>query len=463
MDKEYTHIQDLIDLYTDVYYVEDTSFIEVVTAAVVSNKIPGDPLWMMVVGASSSGKSEIINAMLGVDYVHQVSTLTTNTFLSGMSKKGEETSLLKRIGNGVIAMKDFTSIISLPSETKMKVMGDLREVYDGHMTKETGTGDKLEWGPGNKMGLVAGTTDEIYQVEEQFSRMGSRWLNYKMPKQSRKDTTHTSMDHTAKIRAMRQDIQDAFTQFVNHTVQTLEEDRIPDISNELQDNIVDIAEFASRARSPVSRNFKGEMEMVYDPEMPMRMASQLKILAQTFAVMNDYEITDRHEDIIYDVALNCISKQRWTVCDVLAKFDEVSTKALAMYLDFPTRVVRPWVEDLNGLSVVERSDRESAIGGDMWKLYPEYKEILREFGGIERKGEILDTDNMNRNDPYNDPAPGMDNTDAGFYGADGESFVEPDDLEEWDKSNDIEKDAAELQQAAQEYEDEWHENNQNES
>jgi len=52
--------------------VEDTSFIEVVTAAVVSNKIPGDPLWMMVVGASSSGKSEIINAMLGVDYVHQV-------------------------------------------------------------------------------------------------------------------------------------------------------------------------------------------------------------------------------------------------------------------------------------------------------------------------------------------------------------------------------------------------------
>lgn len=424
---KYETIDQLIDLYKSVYFVDDPAFIPIACATIISNRMPGDALWVMLVGPSSGGKSEVINATLGIDFVHQVSTLTTNTFLSGMSRGDEETSLLLRIDNGVITMKDFTSIISLPNETRVKVMGDLREVYDGHMTKMTGTGKNLEWGPGKKINLLAGTTDKIYDVENQFAEMGSRWLNFKMPKTHRKEMTNIALSNSNKIRDMRGEIQEAFTSYIKYVISQIDEDEVIEISDEMHENLINLSEFACRARSPVNRNFKGEMDMVYTPEMPMRMATQLKILAQTFSEMNGGDLNEEYEKIVYRVALDSIPKKRWSILQVLAEYTEVSTKALGIEVDFPTRVAKPWVEDLTALGVAFRTDSRSIYGGDMWRMKPEYRKLMQEFSDIKDAGKALDVDDAHADDPYMEPMPG---TTLGDYGESSDYYMEPEDLEE---------------------------------
>src|SRR3990167_7670461 len=98
--------------FQELFYFEDTAVLDLVFATVISTYVKSmKPIWLLIIGPSSGGKSEIINLLFKLNFVHEVSDMTENTLLSGMYSKGEEASLLIRIGNiGVIAMKDFTSI-----------------------------------------------------------------------------------------------------------------------------------------------------------------------------------------------------------------------------------------------------------------------------------------------------------------------------------------------------------------
>jgi hypothetical protein len=85
-------------------YFEDTDIIDVALASIISTRLKlGNPIWLIIIGASSGGKSQILRplALTDAKFMHRVDDLTENTFLSGIS--GDDSSLLKRIGkNGMI-------------------------------------------------------------------------------------------------------------------------------------------------------------------------------------------------------------------------------------------------------------------------------------------------------------------------------------------------------------------------
>ena len=196
-------IEELIKKYSDIYYLEDTNIIPLVCAAILSNRMPGDPIWLMVVGGSSSGKSEILNCIMGLPFVFQVSQLTPNTLLSGASVKGKEASLLMRIPRtSVIVMKDFTTILSMTKEDQQSIMAQLREVYDGLLSKSTGRGEDIVWK--GKINLLAGVTEKIHAQDGQFAGMGLRTLSYSLPEQNRKKTTQRAARIASHIKEYRE-------------------------------------------------------------------------------------------------------------------------------------------------------------------------------------------------------------------------------------------------------------------
>ena len=82
----------------------------------------------------------------------QAATLTVAGLLSGTPKKqhdkGAKGGLLRQIGDfGIIALKDFGSILSMHPETKAEVLAALREIYDGAWTRHLGSdgGRTLAW------------------------------------------------------------------------------------------------------------------------------------------------------------------------------------------------------------------------------------------------------------------------------------------------------------------------------
>lgn len=390
-------INDVKNLYKSIYYIEDDSIIDVVLATMLANRMPGDPIWLAIIGGSSSGKTELINAICTVDYIFQVSTMTSNTLLSGMKpQKGKETSLLLQVPrNAIMVMKDLNTFISMNREDQQAIMGQFLQMYDGEMTKSTGTGETIKWK--GKIGFITGVTEQIHIFQAKFSAFGTRFINYTLKTQDRIKTAKRSSEIAGKIRDHRKNLQEAFKAYVDYMVPlVIESDHV--LPEEVSKTIIELSDFAARSRSPVSRDFQGRMELVMSLEMPMRISNMIHLVGKTFMAMNAGKLSENNKLILYKMCLDNIPKGRRLALDVLAGTGSITTKAVAVELGYDTDRVRMWLEELNVLQIAER-DRESGGGkGDKWRLKYEYSKLMEVFEGIKSTGEHKKTDDEDMQD-----------------------------------------------------------------
>ena len=134
----------LIDLKKQIQeyqYFEDTDIIDISLATILANRLQlGDAIWLIIIGPSSGGKSQILRplALTDTKYLHRVDDLTENTLLSGMNlgKGNGQPSLLHRIGDkGMLVISDLTVLFSKSAESRGTILSQFRMLYDGEMTK----------------------------------------------------------------------------------------------------------------------------------------------------------------------------------------------------------------------------------------------------------------------------------------------------------------------------------------
>jgi hypothetical protein len=150
-------------------------------ATVAARDIPGPPVWMLLVGPSFSGKTEIIDSLRLVKGAVSVSTLTKASLLCGRTG-GAGGLLLTHFGNGrgLLLVKDVTTILSEATGTRTEIIATLREVYDGHITRAVGTRDNLlTWN--GRISFLGAVTEEIEQHRATIALMGERFVYVPMP------------------------------------------------------------------------------------------------------------------------------------------------------------------------------------------------------------------------------------------------------------------------------------------
>lgn len=180
-------IDEVLETFRKWLYIPDEGSICVPLAAIAANLMEGDPVWAMIVGPPSGGKTEVIVAIASsLPYVRLGATLTEAALLSGTPKKqmaaGSKGGLLREIGGfGILALKDFTSVLSMNHDARAQLLAALREVFDGSWTRHVGTdgGRTLAWS--GKLGLIAGCTAAIDSFHGVMSVMGERFLLYRLP------------------------------------------------------------------------------------------------------------------------------------------------------------------------------------------------------------------------------------------------------------------------------------------
>lgn len=402
-------LKSIIELYQETFLTTDTAPVALIAAILVGSRMNTAPVWLYLIGPSSGGKSALIECFNRVPFCTQVSDLTTNTFLSGFSNGKRETSLLHRLGkNFTILMKDFTTILTKSEETQAAIISQMREIYDGHITKETGTGITLEWGgktsdtKGHATFIMA-STEGIFTVQDKFADMGTRATNYILTSQDRKAVTKRSLRNSGTYSQKMENIQKVFCEFIMDKISGLPE-TLPYVDEKLEDELIEVADFSSICRSVVKRDYRGVKNLALSAEMPSRIANQLLTQCQLLTYINDGVLTDELKNAVFKMGIDSIPKQRRLVLEALAKYNRVTKSGIADYTNYPPDRVQEWLEDLNMFGVCNRI---KAKDKQYWQLKEEYRKTMIKFLHIKQESGDLqgedDGDNYSGGGNYSDP------------------------------------------------------------
>jgi hypothetical protein len=394
-------IKQLQNEFDKVLLLDDRHVIKVVAAFAIANLTGRDPFWLFLVGPSSGGKTEILNSINKLDKVFPVDTLTVNTFASGQKSAGKETSLLLKMNGGILTFKDFTAILETNQEARREIMSQLRCIFDGEFVKRTGTGDDIIWK--GKVSLIAAVTSIIHEKAKEFASMGERFVQYSISQPDRKEMTKRKFQNSYGMEGHRSHLQDCMKEYVEHVRDTTE-DRDFKLDDNTMNDIIDLADFASKARSGLAFNERsGKISFIPDSEMPTRIASQLIILSAALMRLNmtddveaEPQLLPEDHIIIQKIALDSIPRKRRQALQLLAKYKMgVTAAAMATQMNYDTEVMKQTLQELCALKLATRISRSDTY---YYTLLDEYRDIIEKFENITAIEEELSASDAKEED-----------------------------------------------------------------
>jgi hypothetical protein len=386
----------VIEVFKKWLHLPDTSALKVTLGAVAANLLEGDALWLLLVGATGSGKTEYLDALLDLPYnMHPVGTLTEASLLSGSpsrEKAADATGgLLRSIGDfGFLLLKDFTSVLAMSGEIRQSVLAALREIHDGHWTRHMGTdgGRKLSWS--GKCALIGGCTPAIDLHHQVMAMMGERFVLVRIPSTDGEKQADSAMEHIGRERKMREELRSAVCALFK-SIGT----RVAfEFDEAARKRMAALASFVAHARSAVERDrYHRDIELIPGTEMPGRLAVTLRRLFHGLEVIG----VSREEcwKLVARVGLDCIPDVRRKVLTCLwqqsesskkseeseefALSEEIETLAVAGAISYPETTTRRVLEDLTGHRLVQRFTKlKDRVKGEchVWRISSLSKELL---------------------------------------------------------------------------------------
>jgi hypothetical protein len=352
-------LHDLLSRFQHYLHMPDTGTVETVLGAYAANVLPGDPVWLMLVGPPSSGKSEILGAIRGLLHLFPAATLTEAALLSGVRRDEQaddaQGGLLREMGGfGILHMKDFTSVLSMNRDTRASLLAALREIYDGSWTRWLGVdgGRSLHWE--GKMGLLGGVTQALDSHHGVMAEMGPRFVLYRLPPVDGQEQARRALSRTGKEAEMRDELRQEVRRFVEALPLKAATDQALTHATHVKEEmewLPLVAEFASRCRSAVERDsYTREVVFVPDPEGPARLVRSAAQLLRGLATIG--VTADRGRELVTKVMLDCIPPVRRAVLDYLTGQKGAEARSILESTGLPPQTLRRALEDFRCLGVV---------------------------------------------------------------------------------------------------------------
>lgn len=373
-------------------YMEDEGMSRIALAAVVATQLRlGDPVWLVLIGPSSSGKSQVLRPLALTDKsIHRVDDLTENTFLSGIriSKGSKDISLLKRIGPiGIIVISDFTVIFSKSPEARAAILSQLRMVYDGEMVKFSGNNSEpVSWK--GYLGILAGSTPSIYAHFEETADMGERFIYYRMKSYNIEKATRRSLSRTIFGKHLDATLSELYREYIYGAVKSVGDEAIT-VPIDAYERIVEISMFAALLRTPIHYDkFQKAIDRVPVSEMPMRIAGQLFAIAKGLMVLSHYDtgqwvLEEKDIEHIEWCAYSLANEERRAclrVCASLSYDTPIRTQTIADTIGLSTAITGVILQHLAAIGILNRAGDASGL---TWKLASEVTwSTIRRLEGI---------------------------------------------------------------------------------
>lgn len=344
-------------------------------ATVISNRIPGDPLWIYVVGPPGCGKSMMLQSFQHAQNCMFRSKLTATSLVSGMRQDdGSDPSLLAQLDECTLLIKDFTAVKSMPLVVQENLYGILRDAYDGNVLVEYGNGVKRNY-PKVHFSIVAGITDVVHG--DNRAALGERFLKVEVIPSDKE------YDQEAQIRASlgnmianvraEDGLKDSIEAFIYHLNETFELDQLPDVPLWVIDRIVSLCQIIGSLRASVLRERSDDVSYRPRPEIGTRLANQILKLGRACAlVAGKQEIDEEIYQIMQKVAFSTAHGFQSDIVRELVHYPKgLTIEELCQNLQLTTSTVHRRLEDLQELKIVvavKRKDKRRGRPTNIWKV-----------------------------------------------------------------------------------------------
>jgi hypothetical protein len=354
-----TPTNELVATFRRHLYLPDPGPVLVVLGAVVANLLSGDPVWLLLVGPPSSGKTEILSSLTGLTFIHEVSVFTEAGLLSGSiaRQEGATGGLLAQLGRfGIIVAKDFTSLLSESAEVRSGLLAALREIFDGRWSRRLGTGGGRTIGWCDKAGFLGAVTETIDRAAAVIGAMGERMVLYRMPElddEGRLEQARVAQRNAGRQASIRAELRHAVSDFINDVA-------LPDAADEPDEAtgeaLVLLSDLATRCRFAVERDSRDrQIELVPQPEAAARLQAELvQLLRGLWASGVDDQVA---WDLIVKGALDGMPKARRAGVELLAGTGPGvlwTSAQVADAIGLSTPLTVRMLEDLAAHRVIER-------------------------------------------------------------------------------------------------------------
>ena len=362
-------LSDALAVFRRWLHLNDSAPVLTTAAAVVANVGAGDPVWFLLVGPPSGGKTEILSSCAALPYMVSAATVTEAALLSGTSKreraKDATGGLLRQVGDfGILLAKDFTSVLSQNFDTARQAMAALREIYDGRWDRPVGTdgGRVLHWE--GKCGLLGGVTPSYDRYGAVVNALGDRFLLLRLPDVDPAKQAKAALAQGAREKQMRGELAAAMTKLI--TGANFDLVNAP-LSDDTTAKLVLLASFAARARTAVERSgYTGELLVMPQPEGPARLVKALSRLSGALAAIGADADTRWH--VLSRIALDCAPALRAPLMrELVGSTEPRRTAELAGQVGMVTKSAARILDDLAMIGIVERTKKTAADNSpDMW-------------------------------------------------------------------------------------------------
>ena len=383
--------------------IEDDLFPIVPLVVAVANCLEGPPVWLVIVAPPSSGKSDLLMGISAIKGVHTISKITPNTFASGMkTEPGENApSLLTRLqqqGKWLLVFKDLGTLLSLPPNHLNPTLGQLREVYDGSLNADYGTGVNVSWS--GKLGFLAGATPAFDQKHKLRVELGERFVIYRPfvpdPGKVAMKTLLRNGDETKRREAISRAYDIGYSKAMALWT-ALKRDGGDHIAPVAYPTVAALGEFVAEARRPVERD-RGRYDSSFEvlpAEGPGRLLEVFKLLHRAAMVCcgQDLELANR---LVTRIALDSIPGKRGCALQEIARHtDGLTVETMSEVLECDDNTARRELTNLKaiGLVDIERPGRVDIYhASDLLKDYAA-RVFLDEFDPDDSLQKLLDLPN----------------------------------------------------------------------
>jgi len=306
-----------------------------------------------LIGAPSSGKTEILQALTGSPEIYPLSKLSPNALISGSkTTRGKDPSLAPRLDGKVLIIKDFTVMLGMRYEKMHEIFSQLRDLYDGSARNVYGTGGDKYYK--TKFGAIAAVTSIIDKHRGALTELGERFLSYRLP-----EVDDTENKQRCKKAIGIKSIKSQERVLAEAAGYVLElRPKVPKLPNNLLLPIINIAQFAAKARCQVQRDKYTKEPEIPNPEIATRLTKQLCDLALGIAMAREKtRVTLGIVRLVQRAAIASLTQKRIIVlhaimeeCPSYVSIRHLSEKITKMV----ERSIRYEIEDLQLLDLVER-------------------------------------------------------------------------------------------------------------